>query len=105
MAPRQAPNILVSLNGGLKTTVTDTDGEFKFTSLPAGLYRVTIDRASLPQYWAVTSETESPVGLQPGERIFGVELRVAEMSRPSRRVTVRQAVLEAGSKQPSRYPD
>ena len=102
---RPAPNVLVSLTGGLKTTVTDPDGEFEFTSLPAGLYQVTIDRASLPQHWAVTSEMANPVRLRPGERILGLELRVEEASRPSRRVTIRQSVLKAESAPENRDPD
>ena len=102
---RPAPNVLVSLKGGLKTTVTDPDGEFEFTSLPAGLYQVTIDRASLPQHWAVTSEMANPVRLRPGERIRGLELRVEEASRPSRRVTIRQSVLKAESEPENRDPD
>ena len=90
--PRPARNILVSLNDGLKTTLTDEDGEFEFTSLPAGHYLVRIGKASLPSLWTVAVEPTEPVVLEPGGRVSGLDLRVETRSRPRRRVIVQQAV-------------
>ena len=92
--PRPARNILVTLNDGLKTTLTDEDGEFEFTSLPAGQYRVRIGTASLPNFWAVAAEPAEPVALEPGGRVSGIELRVETRRRPSRRVIIQQTVSD-----------
>ena len=88
--PRPARNILVTLNDGLKTTLTDEDGEFEFTSLPAGQYLVRIGTASLPSLWTVAVEPTEPVVLEPGGRVSGLDLRVETRPRPRRRVIVQQ---------------
>ena len=98
--PRPARNILVTLNDGLKTTITDVDGEFEFTSLPAGWYRVGIETASLPNFWTVAAGPIEPVVLEPGGRVSGLDLRVQTRPRPSRRVILQQADGETNSGRP-----
>ncbi len=72
--------------------MTDEDGEFEFTSLPAGWYRVRIETASLPNFWTVAAGPIEPVVLEPGGRVSGLDLLVQTRPRPSRRVILQQAV-------------
>ena len=102
--PRPARNILVTLNDGLKTTMTDEDGEFEFTSLPAGWYRVRIETASLPNLWTVASGPIEQVVLEPGGRVSGLDLRVETRPRPSRRIILQQAVSGETTRAPQDEP-
>ncbi|CAN5862804.1 hypothetical protein BH10CHL1_BH10CHL1_15890 [soil metagenome] len=57
------PNVTVILSdgqGGIKTTVTDANGIYGFTNLPAGAYTVSVDPTTLP------------VGLQPTFDLDGI---------------------------------
>ncbi len=91
---RHAPEatILISLNHGTKIALTDSDGEFEFTSLPASEYTLQVQESSLPDYWAVTSTKEITVNLLPGGRVSRIEFVLEARPRPNRRIVIEQIV-------------
>jgi hypothetical protein len=86
-AKEPGARLRVLLNGGKKVTVTDSDGEFEFTSLPAGEYRVQLDEASLPQFWTVASTHVLPTTLLPGGKVSGLAF-VVDANPRARRVVL-----------------
>ena len=87
-APRVRPgtNLIIQLNGRSKVTMTDADGEFEFTGLPTGEYRLEIDPHSLPRFWTVSSEKQLLISLEPGEKVAGLRFVVDANPPELRRV-------------------
>ena len=83
---RPGANIIILLNDTLKVTMTDADGEFEFTSIPAGEYRLRIDESSLPEFCEVLSEKVQTVSISPGGRVSDLEFVVGASPRPIRRI-------------------
>jgi hypothetical protein len=103
--PVPANNVMVALNNGQKVTMTDADGEFEFTSLPAGPYRIRVERVSLPSEWTALSNEGQLVNLESGGVARDLELIVEIKPRPSRRILVDQPdVSEARPVSPQDVP-
>lgn len=83
-------SVLILLNNGFKATMTDSDGEFEFASLPAGEYNLQVQDSSLPNNWVVTSAWETTVSLAPGGRVSGIEFLIEAKPRPNRRILTEQ---------------
>ena len=80
---------LVGDRGDQRVKMTDDDGDFEFTSLQAGAYRLFVDAGSLPDHWSVASNAMF-VTLTPGARVDDLQFVVAANPRPVRRVQLRQ---------------
>ena len=94
--PREpAANVIVVLNERYKVTVTDADGEYEFTALPAGEYRVRIEPSSLPQLWTPASPEVHTVVLTPGARIADVDFSFNVNARAVRRTLSGSQTLPA----------
>jgi hypothetical protein len=85
--PQSAPgtNVILMLNDGLRLTMTDADGEFEFSGLPAGEYRVHIDTSSLPTLWTPVMPNLRTIALEPGAAVSGIEFIVDANPRAVRR--------------------
>ena len=85
-------NIAIYLSGGGKDdvyTTCDSNGEFAFFNLPAAIYNVRVDRASLPENYVLVSEGELAAelgrGADPPVMVFRMEKRVKQL--PVRKVS------------------
>ena len=94
-APKRAgANLAVRLTdnqGTTRTTISDEDGEFEFTSLPTNEYQLLVDDTSLPDHWTVLTEDALTVTMTPGGRAENLQLAVAANPRPVRRIELDQA--------------
>ena len=100
---RLGANLAVRLTDGhgvSRVTMSDEDGEFAFTSLPANEYQLSIDAASLPDHWAVLTEEALTVSMKPGGRTQGLQLAVTANPRPTRRIALGQRVVDLPSAPP-----
>lgn len=81
-------NIVINLSSSGSYTTCDDDGEFTFYNLTPGQYRVSIDRATLPENYVLVSEPEATVDLSAAASApvvtFRIEKRVEEL--PVRKV-------------------
>ena len=100
---RLGANLAVRLTDGhgvSRVTMSDEDGEFEFTSLPANEYRLSVDATSLPDHWTVLSEEALTVSIKPGGRAQGLKLAVTVNPRPTRRIALSQRVVDLPSAPP-----
>ena len=91
-APERAgANLAVRLTdseGTTRTTISDEDGEFEFTSLPTSEYQLLVDDTSLPDHWTVLAENALTVTMTPGGRAENLQLAVAANPRAVRRINL-----------------
>ena len=94
-------NLIVILDDRYKMTVTDADGEFEFTALPAGEYRVHIDSASVPALWTPASPAVQTIVLAPGAKISGVDFTFDAHPRAVRRTFTASTALPVPHPEPA----
>ncbi|MFI5175249.1 MAG: LysM peptidoglycan-binding domain-containing protein [Terriglobia bacterium] len=93
-APEQpGSNIIILLNETYKVTFTDSDGEFEFSNIPSGEYRVRIDRGTLPEFSTIDSDEVQVIKIAPGGKVSGLKFVVKMNPRPNRRLLVASQIL------------
>jgi nucleoid-associated protein YgaU len=92
-AEKPGQNIIILLNEAKKVTFTDPDGEFEFSNIPSGEYRVRIDPGTIPEFSSIVSDEVLSVKLQPGSKVSNLKFVVQMKPRPNRRILVASQTL------------
>jgi|GEM_PF-5498720 len=81
-------NIIMLLNETYKVTFTDSDGDFEFSNIPSGEYRVRIDHGTLPEFSTVDSDEVQVIKIAPGGKVSDLKFVVKLNPRPNRKLLV-----------------